>query len=94
MTKIQSPMIFRPQQVVVQQMTTQQLAKSTQQGLSAPRIQQFIPSSVPASAAAAVLATQMVAPPGSSAALTAVPKTLSVTITTATLPSGQYSAQL
>ena len=91
MTKIQtsgSPVIFRPQQVVVQQMSSQQFAKSTQ-GVQQPRIQQFI-SSVPASAsAAAVLATQTGA--ASTIALTAptvVAKTLSVTITTANPPSG------
>ena len=95
MTKIQSggsPVIFRPQQVVVQQMPAQQFAKSTQQGAQAPRIQQFI-SSGQSSATAAVLATQIIGQPGSGSTVTVatqptVAKTLSVTITTSSLPSG------
>jgi hypothetical protein len=99
MTKIQasgSPVIFRPQQVVVQQMSTQQFAKSNQQGAQPPRIQQFI-SSGPSSAPTAVLATQIIGQPGSAsnvavAAPAAVVKTLSVTITTATVPAGNVLA--
>ena len=96
-TKLQpgtSPVIFKQQQVVVQQMTPQSYIKS-----SAPSIQHIITSlPVTASASSAVSAAGMLVGPAAGAVTTTVAvaapqvtftKTLSLTITTTAIPSSK-----
>jgi len=102
-TKLQagtSPVIFKQQQVVVQQMTPQSYVKSSGQSVAGGTHIQHIITSLPVTASAAstasaagVLTTQIVGQAGSTVTTVApqvtFTKTLSLTITTTAIPTSK-----
>jgi len=106
-TKLQagtSPVIFKQQQVVVQQMTPQSYVKSNAQSIAGGTHIQHIITSLPVTAsasstasAAGVLTSQIVGQAGATATTVAVTppqvtftKTLSLTITTTAITTSKY----